>query len=155
VDYIFGDMREIAWDQVFDGVFLWFTTFGYFSEADNDLVLERAVRALRPGGRLLIEQINRNVLLRDHVPLRHVVRRGSDLMIDLVDYDGLADRSETERFLARKGIVRSVRYTVRLYSFAELSRSLKALGMRSVEARGPGGTPYTLYGNRLITIATK
>ena len=64
-------------------MFLWFTTFGYFSEADNEFVLERAVRALRPSGRLLIEQINHDVLLRDRVPLRFVVRRGSDLIIDL------------------------------------------------------------------------
>lgn len=155
VNYVLADMREITWDQAFDAVFLWFTTFGYFSETENELVLERAVRTLKPGGRLLIEQINRNALLRNGFPSRFVIRRGDDLMVDLVDYDGLADRSETERIVVRKGTARSVRYTVRLYSFVELSRSLKALGMRSVEALGQGGTPYTLYGNRLITVAVK
>jgi SAM-dependent methyltransferase len=105
VDYVLGYMRDIAWDQAFDAVFFWFTTSGYFSEADNERVLERAVRTLKPGGRLLIEQINRNVLVRDRLPLRIVTRRGNDLMVDLVDYDGLADRSQTERILVRQGTV--------------------------------------------------
>jgi SAM-dependent methyltransferase len=155
VDYVVGDMREITWDRTFDGVVLWFTTFGYFSDDENERVLELAVRALKPGGWLVIEQANRNVLLRDRVPLTSVVRRGDDLLIDLVDYDGLADRSKTERIIVRNGTVRSMRYTVRLYSFAELARLLMALGMSSVEGLGPSGTPYTVYANRVITRAVK
>jgi SAM-dependent methyltransferase len=155
VRYVLADMREISWDQAFDAVFLWFTTFGYFSDGDNELVLARAVRALKPGGRLLIEQVNRNALFRDRFPLRFVVRRGNDLMVDIVDYDGLADRSATERIVVRNGEVRSARFSVRLYSFTELSRCLRALGMQSVEAFGPGGTSYTLYGNRLITVGVR
>lgn len=155
VNYVLGDMREIAWNETFDCVFLWFTTFGYFSERENELVLERAVRALKSGGRLLIEQINRNALLVANFPLRQIIRRGDDLMIDLVDYDGLVDRSQTERVIVRNGTVRSARYTVRLYSFGELSRLLKAFGMTSTEAFGQGGSPYTLYGRRIITVAMK
>jgi hypothetical protein len=76
-------------------------------------------------------------------------------MVDIVDYDGLADRSATERIVVRNGEVRSARFSVRLYSFTELSRCLRALGMQSVEAFGPGGTSYTLYGNRLITVGVR
>jgi SAM-dependent methyltransferase len=155
VSYVLGDMRETGWNQAFDAVFLWFNTYGYFSEEDNALVLERAVRALKPGGRLLIEQINRNTLLRDRLPLQFVIRRGDDLQIHLLDYDGLSDRSQTECIFVRDGAVRSVQYTVRLYSFSELSRTLKAYGMRSVAAFGEGGAPYSLYGNQLITVAVK
>lgn len=155
VDYVLGDMREATWDQVFDGVLIWFTTFGYFTEVENEHVLKCAVRSLKPGGRLLIEQINRNSLLRSGFPSQFVVKRGDDFMIDLVDYDGLTDRSETERIIIRNGNAKSTKYTVRLYSFIEFSDRLKALGMRAVEAFGQGGGPYTLYGNRLIVLAMK
>jgi SAM-dependent methyltransferase len=155
VDYVLGDMREATWDQVFDGVLIWFTTFGYFTEVENEHVLKCAVRSLKPGGRLLIEQINRNSLLRGGFPSRFVVKRGDDFMIDLVDYDGLTDRSETERVIIRNGNAKSTKYAVRLYSFIEFSDRLKALGMRAVEAFGQGGGPYTLYGNRSIVLAMK
>jgi SAM-dependent methyltransferase len=155
VNYVLGDMRNTTWDQAFDGVLIWFTTFGYFTDAENERVLECATRALKPGGRLVIEQMNRNMLLRNGLPSRFILRRGNDLLIDLVDYDGLADRSETERIIVRDGSVRSVKYKVRLYAFAELSRLLKALGMRAVDAFGEGGAPYTLYGNRLIVLGVK
>ncbi len=154
-NYVLGDMRKIEWEQEFDCALIWFTTFGYFNEIENRKVLENATRALKPGGRLLIEQINRNALLHDGIPSRFIVRRGNDLLIDLVNYNGLTDRSETERIIVRNGNVRSAKYTVRLYSFSELSGLLTSLGMRTVEAFGQGGEPYTLYGKRLITLATK
>lgn len=32
-------MRELPWTERFDRVLLWFTTFGYFSDEENRLVL--------------------------------------------------------------------------------------------------------------------
>jgi SAM-dependent methyltransferase len=48
----------------FDGIFNWAGSFGYFSDAENTQLIAAYVRALRPGGRLLIEQPNREHLLR-------------------------------------------------------------------------------------------
>ena len=53
-----ADMRSLAYDQEFDAVVNWFTSFGYFDPQTNDDVLARFARALRPGGRLLIELHN-------------------------------------------------------------------------------------------------
>ena len=59
-------------------------------------VLSKAAAALRPGGRLLIEQINRVALLREGLPATFVTERGNDLMIDLVSYDLRTDRTHTD-----------------------------------------------------------
>ena len=56
VTYIQGDMRSVPWERSFDAVLIWFTTFGYFTDTDNELVLRQAAKALKPDGRLLIEQ---------------------------------------------------------------------------------------------------
>jgi len=53
--FVRGDMRRIAFRAEFDAVVNLYTSFGYFTPAQNRAVLRRLARALRPGGRLLID----------------------------------------------------------------------------------------------------
>lgn len=50
-----GDMRRIAFREEFDAVINLYTSFGYFTPAQNVTALRRMARALRPGGRLLVD----------------------------------------------------------------------------------------------------
>jgi SAM-dependent methyltransferase len=50
-----GDMRELAYDGEFDAVLLLSGSFGFFDDTTNEDVLARIARALRPGGRVLID----------------------------------------------------------------------------------------------------
>lgn len=59
------DLREIHFVEEFHAVVNWFGSFGYFSDAENADLLQRYCRALRPGGRLLVEQVNRERILRN------------------------------------------------------------------------------------------
>lgn len=155
VRYVAGDMRNLPWQGEFDAVVIWFTTFGYFDDNDNEEVLRQAAKALKPEGRLLIEQIHRNAVLRQEFPQNLVVERGDDLMIDQVSYDVLAERSKTKRMTVRKGHVRRTEFSIRLYGFAELAHLLRAAGFQSVEGFGRDGEPLTLHSHRLLTLATK
>jgi SAM-dependent methyltransferase len=155
VRYVRGDMRDLPWQASFDAVLIWFTTFGYFNDGDNARVIAEAARALRPGGKLLIEQINRVALLRAGQPSSFVVARGDDLMIDRIDYDGVTDRSLTERIVIRDGRVKRARFFVRLYSPAELSQLMRAAGFGACAVFGENGDPYALYGRRLIVVAER
>ena len=155
VDYREGDIRAISLGAEFDAVLLWFTTFGYFSEAENTAVLEGALRALKPGGRLIIEQVNRLRLLGQPLPYTSRTARGDDLLLDTSTYDGLADRVETERISVRGGRVHRTTYSIRLYGFAELTTLLQSIGFGTTSAYGEDGTPFTLRGKRLITVAEK
>ncbi len=53
--FVQGDMRELDYVAEFDAVLLLSGSFGFFDDATNDDVLARIARALRPGGRVLID----------------------------------------------------------------------------------------------------
>lgn len=59
VHFLQCDMREIDFDGEFHAAFNWFGSFGYFSDADNLAFTRRVLRALRPGGRFLVEGLNK------------------------------------------------------------------------------------------------
>ena len=53
------DMRKPFGDNTFDYVFNFFTSFGYFkSDEDNKKVIGNISRALKPGGRLVLDYLN-------------------------------------------------------------------------------------------------
>ena len=49
-----------AFEETFDGIFCWNTSFGYFEEEKNSAVAQRIFRALRPGGMFLLDVANRD-----------------------------------------------------------------------------------------------
>ncbi|RUW19885.1 class I SAM-dependent methyltransferase [Mesorhizobium sp. M1E.F.Ca.ET.041.01.1.1] len=155
VEYILGDMRSLPWRDRFDAAFLWYTTFGYFDEADNERVLHEAASSLRKGGRLLIDQLNRFAVLRDKSPTHDIVQHNDDLRIDITNYDALADRQNTERIVVRNGCVRRTRLSVRHYGFSEYVRMLRSAGFETVKAYGLEGGDFTPYGPRLLVVAYK
>ncbi len=58
------DLRELDFDHEFDAIYNWFGSFGYFSESENLDLVRRYARALKRGGRLLVDQPNREFILR-------------------------------------------------------------------------------------------
>ncbi len=51
-------MRELPHDAEFDVTVNWFTAFGYFDDADDKKIIDEVFRALRPGGRFLLDLNN-------------------------------------------------------------------------------------------------
>jgi SAM-dependent methyltransferase len=68
------DLRHLDMEGPFDAVLSWSGSFGYFSEAENARLVGACARALRPGGRLLIEQPDREHILRH---FQRVMQMGS------------------------------------------------------------------------------
>src|SRR5205085_4691901 len=61
--WIRADMRALPFRGSFAGVYSFFSSFGYFSDAENEQVLERIAASLVPRGRLLLDLANRERLL--------------------------------------------------------------------------------------------
>jgi hypothetical protein len=56
-------MRRIPFENEFDAAINWFGSFGYFSDAENLEVARGLYAAVKPGGQVLIEGLNKPWLL--------------------------------------------------------------------------------------------
>ena len=64
-----GDMRDLPFEGMFDAVTSFFTSFGYFMvDAENARVIEQLSRAMKPGGRFLIDHMNAASVQKTLVP---------------------------------------------------------------------------------------
>lgn len=154
-----GDMRHLVLDWEFDAVLNWFTSFGYFDRPTNDAVLRSFARALRPGGRLLLELHNPGRLQR-LVELgggssASVLERDGDLLVDRVTYDRAEGFSRTERFVVREGRIRKLEFLLEQVPAQQLVERLHDAGFQDVRLFGQGGEEFEPEGRRLIALARR
>jgi SAM-dependent methyltransferase len=157
VTYERADLRELAYERRFDAALNWFTSFGYFDDAGNQRTLENLHRALRPGGRLLIEQHNRDSVARRLSPQDEFIGMtevGPDLMIDRMTLDALTGRTETDRFIVRDGRTRKLHFSLRVPTYTEMRDMLHLAGFADVAGYGEGGSPLSGLSHRLLVVAT-
>ena len=128
VEYVEGDMRAIPWVDRFDAVVSWFTAFGYFDDDQNRDMLTGIRRALRPGGRFLVELNHKDGMLPVWLP-SSIQRIGGDVLIDERVFDALTGRVNTNRMIVRNGEVRHLSFFVRMFSFTELRDWLLQAGI--------------------------
>jgi SAM-dependent methyltransferase len=154
-----GDMRSLSYEGEFDAVVNWFTSFGYFDPQTNDRVLAAFARALRPGGRLLLEvhnpwRLQRLTALAGGTSA-YVVDRDGDMMADRATYDRKAGMSRTERFIVRDGRLRRLEFTLEQVPAPALANRLRRAGFASVKLFGEGGSAFQPDSRRLIALAHK
>jgi SAM-dependent methyltransferase len=154
VEYVEGDMRSLPWEERFDVVLNWFTSFGYFDDEGNRAWLREARRTLRPAGRLVIELHNRDAFARNWLPVTMSERDG-DLLVDRHRFDLLAGRTVTERFTVRDGRVRTSEFSVRFFTFTELRDWLLEAGFSAVDVSGHEGESLTMEVRRMVVVATR
>jgi SAM-dependent methyltransferase/GNAT superfamily N-acetyltransferase len=154
-----GDMRELPYEAEFDAVVNWFTSFGYFDPQTNDRVLGGFSRALRPGGRLLLEVHNpwrlQGLIEAGGGSSAYVIDREDGMMADRVTYDPETRTSTTERFIVRGGGLRKLEFTLEQVPAPALAARLRRAGFTSVELFGEGGSAFAPSSRRLIALAHK
>ena len=157
VKYVQADMREFSANAEFDAVVNWFTSFGYFDDATDRAILAGWRRALKAGGKLIIDHQNPQrllaVLAAAGGEATILTERGDDLMIDRTTFDVATARSNTERITVRDGQVKRYHFSVRTFALTELREWLLAAGFSSVTTYGNDGEPFTLTSRRMVVVA--
>lgn len=118
----------------FEGVFSFFTSFGYFDSEEKDLdLLKSMVSVLKPRGWLFLDLMNAEVVKKG-LPFKNVKQTSAGLATqDRYFKDGVVCKDIT---LENEGEIREYKERVRVYSLKKMQAYLKELGMEFVEVYG-------------------
>ena len=131
VQLIRGDMRALPYaDNAFDAITNFFTSFGYFHDAQEDRkTAQELARVLRPGGRFFIDYLNESHVKKTLIP--HSERCQDQYRIletRWIDPDTNRVNKKTE--VEHEGhVLTRMAESVRLYSLDELADLLNAAGL--------------------------
>lgn len=146
-DFVHGDMRSLAFRRWFDAVLCWGTSFGYFRDVENALVVRKIAQALRPGGRFLLHVGNRDFVARD-APRTFWRRQADGLIFDEIDFEPRTSRFRLRRSLLRAdGRERIDTVDFRAYTLSELVSLLAAEGFVPIEVSGAIATRGVFFGS--------
>jgi SAM-dependent methyltransferase len=146
VDFVLADLRELDFEDEFDLVLnLNDGAIGYLeSDEENRRAFEVIARALRPGGRNLV-QLPNILYARDRLPQRSWIPASS--MIELVEHrwNKKAKRMEGRMVALRFGEVLEsldgIEFSQRLYEVDELRSIYASVGMELLSVYHGSGRP--------------
>jgi len=155
VIYQQGDMRQLSFIEMFDRVMMLFTTFGYFEDEDNLLVLKNVARALKPGGSLVFDIPNRDVILNGFLSYI-VTEKDQNLMIDRNTFDSATGRLYNRRIIIRDDVRKDKPFFVRIYNPTEISDVLDRAGLGVYKMYGGwDGQQISTDSRRMVVVARK
>lgn len=154
VDYRQGDMREVAFNDEFDRVVLLFTSFGYFDDRENEQVIENMVRALKPGGLLMFDIPNRDMIMKD-LPPADVIEKGDGLLINRYSFDALTGRFHNRRIIIRNNIRKDKPFSIRMFNATEISALLNRFGLVDARLLDENNRTVSAASRRIVVLARK
>ncbi len=114
------DARSINYEKKFDAIILLFTSFGYFSDEENELLMNNLSNALKDDGKILIDIENRDYILKNYL---HEKWRNKEngLLLERHAFNPFTSRQKTRRiWIDPKGNQEIYSRNLRLYSAHEL-----------------------------------
>ncbi len=138
-----GDMRHLPLRAgVLAGICLWFTPFGYFTDPENQSLLEALQHLLAPGGLLLLDLMNASRLKTDLVS-EDVVERGGLRVRSRRSLEGGRIVKHMTLEHLDTGALREAVESVRVYDPDELCAMTANCGLGLTQALGNyDGSPF-------------
>ncbi len=157
-EFVERDMREIDWTGEFDAVINVFTAFGYFEDdSENQRVLDGVAKALKGGGRFLIDVVNYAWLMQHW--RTHGWNRADDgtLELETCRIDWRTGMNEVDHEIVYPdGHRHTITNRLRLFASHELVAWIERAGLCVLKLLGSwGGQPYGREAPRLIVVAQK
>jgi SAM-dependent methyltransferase len=159
IETVAADMRKIPFENHFDAIVNMYSSFGYLeSEAEDLKVLESAAKALKAGGRLLLDMLNREWAIDNYI--QNDWHSGADgtLYVERRDLDLATSRMHVHFIVVDpKGSRReSIGHIIRLYTLTEMTRLLERVGLPVTAVFGGfDGEAYAIGTRRMIVVARK
>ena len=156
--FVRRDMRRLAYRAEFDAVVNLYTSFGYFTAAENRAVLRRFARALRPGGRLLID--HRDPAYDATLPSRPWYRAGrTRFLLEDRRFDRRTGVTESTQLVLMPGRrwVRQRHFRIQELTLGQWRRALRGAGLSLERAYGgyDGRRYHRGMTGRLIVVARR
>jgi len=157
VEWVRDDMRTFCRPGAFDACLSLFTSFGFFSDKENQKVLDNVGRSLKAGGRLLLDLRNAGKGLSRLNDLDETREIASGTLKMSMRYDHATRRARAEHVLTRRdGIRISSAFDVRIYSGEELSGMIRNAGMRVTDIFGSlSGALFDETSTRMVIVAVR
>ncbi len=159
ISIVHADMRNIPFTARFDAVISMFSAFGYLESEDEDArVLEAVAAALKPGGRVLLDMINREWVVLNYVQKDWHKGQDGTTYLEHREFDLPTSRNHvTFTALGHDGTTREIGgHHIRLYTLTEIIALLGRARLSFEHALGGfGSEPYSLTSRRMIVVATK
>ncbi len=157
VEWVREDMRTFCRPGAFDACLSLFTSFGYFSDRENQAVLDNAGRSLKAGGRLLLDLRNAGKGLARLQDLDETREIPAGTLRMSIRYDRATQRARAEHVLTRRdGIRIASAFDVRIYSNKELADMIGRAGMRVAGVYGSlAGGPFEESSPRMVLLAVR
>lgn len=156
IHFVEGDSRTYRQPDSFDLIINMFHSFGYFRELSDDMkVLENAYCSLKPGGKIVIELVGKEVAAASFA---EQTRQEYDQYTLLAENKVSQDWSwmETKWTIVYENSQKNCEFANRLYSATELKKHLQEKGFRNVNAYGNFlGFPYDHKSKVLVIIGEK
>jgi len=151
------DMRRIPFHDFFHGAFLLGTSFGVFDDPRQDaLALDSIRRALRTGGKFLLDQVNPAILLADPAAQKKEIRIKEQWIRE--EIIPIPERGQyiVQRTLRRGSWERQWRMRFRAYDVAQLTASMLKAGLSPIDLFGSlDGRPFKPESPRIVLLAVR
>ncbi len=156
-----ADAFDFEPPELCDAAFNWWTSFGYCQDDErNQLMLDRAFAALKPGGRFALDYPNMPFVLRsfqDSETMHHETPEGVVTVLRETNMNLTAGLREQRWTYDLPDGTRQVHDTaLRIYLPHTLSEMLKSAGFSDIEhCGGVAGEPLSISSPRCISLARK
>ena len=157
VEWVRQDMRRFVRPETFDLVLNMFTSFGYFDDKDEDLlVLRNVIDSLRPGGIFVIEMASKEWLARVFQPTTSEKSADGGLLVQRHEVFDDWSRVRNEWIVLKDGQTTTFKFHHTIYSAQELKDRLSQVGFEHVRAFGDlSGGEFGFESTSLVMVAEK
>jgi 2-polyprenyl-3-methyl-5-hydroxy-6-metoxy-1,4-benzoquinol methylase len=156
IEYINADARKFTRENYFDAAVNLYTSFGYFSDPKEDvLLLSNVYKSLKTGGAFIIETLGKEIAVLNFVETEWFERAGYTV---LTEYEALDSWTilKNRWILIKDGKTYEKTFTQRLYAASELRALLLEAGFSAVDIYGGWNEiPYNHQAERLIVVGRK